>query len=53
MAKSCAVSSHACGNLWEVCEGPDLAFTREEIKIVKRGKWLKEPCSLGSSSMEM
>jgi hypothetical protein len=31
---------------WEVCEGPDLATAWEEIKIVKRGKWLKETHSL-------
>jgi hypothetical protein len=36
----------------EVYEGPYLAFAREEIKILKWGKWLKENGSLGSTSIE-
>jgi hypothetical protein len=43
MARHLPASSHACGELQEVCEGPDLGFTREETtKIVDQEKQLKK-----------
>jgi hypothetical protein len=36
-ARRCPASSQDCGEPQEICEGIDLASTREEIKIVKLG----------------
>jgi hypothetical protein len=35
MARHCPLSSQAYGEVWKVCEGVDLAYIREVIKIVK------------------
>jgi hypothetical protein len=42
MARRRLVSSYACDELKEVCQGRDIVSARKEIKIVDQGKRLKE-----------